>query len=94
MLARVIGLWWPHACRIVYVFDESEPTRRFGLPMEPCLNIPGQAKNDSRLNGVANDVHYDILAFSRVKHGLTRLGYPVVQQFGLKSAAAVRRAVH
>src|SRR5262249_22125537 len=31
MLARVLGLWWMNACRIVYVIDEVEPLHRFGF---------------------------------------------------------------
>ena len=42
-------------------------------------------------------VWYDILAFSRPNHVLTRLGYPVVRRlqkrFGRDSAAAMLRAV-
>ena len=43
-------------------------------------------------------VWYDILAFSRPNHILTRLGYPVVRRlqkrFGRDSAASMLRAVH
>ncbi|MFM7150397.1 MAG: DUF1990 family protein, partial [Gemmataceae bacterium] len=42
-------------------------------------------------------VHYDIFAFSRPNHLLTRLGYPMVRlqqkRFGRDSAAAMFRAV-
>ncbi len=31
VLARVFGVWWLNACRIVYVIDETAPTRRFGF---------------------------------------------------------------
>ena len=44
-----------------------------------------------------DSVWYDILAFSRPRHVLARLGYPwvrrVQKRFGRESAAAMRRAV-
>ena len=45
-----------------------------------------------------NSVCYEILAFSRANHFLTRLGYPLVRhmqkRFGRDSAAAMFRAVN
>jgi uncharacterized protein (UPF0548 family) len=44
-----------------------------------------------------DNVWYDILAFSRPNHFLTRLGYPVVRRtqkrFGQDSAASMLKAV-
>src|SRR5436309_2304777 len=31
VLARMCGLWWLNACRVVYVVDEPGPIRRFGF---------------------------------------------------------------
>ena len=31
VVARVCGLWWLNACRIVYVVDEEGPVRRCGF---------------------------------------------------------------
>src|SRR4051812_1818071 len=31
VLARVAGLWWLNACRIIYVVDESGPIQCFGF---------------------------------------------------------------
>jgi uncharacterized protein (UPF0548 family) len=100
ILARAIGLWWLNACRIVYVVDESEPVSKFGFAYGtlPAHAGTGEERFLVEWDQKTNDVHYDILAFSRMKHVLTRLGYPMVRrtqtQFGRESAAAMRRAVH
>lgn len=99
VLARAIGLWWLNACRIVYVVNESEPISRFGFAYGtlPAHAGTGEERFLIEWDHETNEVHYDILAFSRMKHVLTRLGYPVVRrtqkQFGRESAAAMRRAV-
>ncbi len=84
---------------IVYVVDESGPTNRFGFA---CGTLPGHVESGEERFLVEWDdaddaVWYDILAFSRPNHVLTRLGYPVVRRlqrrFGRDSAAAMRKAV-
>ena len=97
--ARVLGLWWLNACKIVYVVDDSGPIRRFGLAYG---TLPGHVgRGEERFlvewDQVANSVWYGILAFSRPNHFLTRLGYPIVRRaqkrFGRESAAAMLKAV-
>lgn len=100
VLARAIGLWWLNACKIVYVVDESGPVSKFGFAYGtlPAHAGTGEERFLVEWDQNTNDVHYDILAFSRMKHVLTRLGYPVVRrtqkQFGRESAAAIFRAVN
>jgi uncharacterized protein (UPF0548 family) len=99
VLARTIGLWWLNACRIVYVVNESEPISRFGFAYGTLPEHAGTGEERFLVewDHGTNDVHYDILAFSCMRHVLTRLGYPMVRrtqkQFGRESAAAMRRAV-
>jgi uncharacterized protein (UPF0548 family) len=31
VIARLVGLWWLNACRIVYVVDEQGPVQRYGF---------------------------------------------------------------
>src|SRR5262249_18017243 len=31
VIARILGLWWLNACRIVYVVDEEGPVQRYGF---------------------------------------------------------------
>ena len=99
VMGWAIGLWWLNSCRIVYVVDESGPISRFGFAYG---TLPGHVESGEERFLIewdrANDsVWYDIMAFSRPNHILTRLGYPVVRRtqkrFGRDSAASMLRAV-
>lgn len=99
VVARAIGLWWLNACRIVYVVDEVEPIPRYGfaygtLPDHAAI---GEERFLVEWDRADNTVWYDILSFSRARHVLVRLGYPMFRrkqiQFGRESAAAMLRAV-
>jgi uncharacterized protein (UPF0548 family) len=99
VMGRAIGIWWLNACRVVYTVDEAGPTSRFGFAYG---TLPGHVESGEERFLVEWDrgddaVWYDILAFSRPNHVLTRLGYPVVRRFqrrfGRDSAAAMIRAV-
>ena len=99
IVARAIGLWWLNACKIVYVVDESGPISRFGLAYGtlPDHAERGEERFLIEWDQADNSVWYDILAFSRPNHFLTRLGYPIVRRtqkrFGRESAAAMLKAV-
>jgi uncharacterized protein (UPF0548 family) len=99
VVARVLGLWWLNACRIVYVVDESGPVCRFGFAYG---TLPGHAESGEERFMVEWDraseaVWYDILAFSRPRHPLARLGYPLTRRaqkrFARASTAAMQKAV-
>jgi len=99
VMGRAIGMWWLNACRIVYVVDEPGPITKFGFAYG---TLPGHVESGEERfliewNRDTGSVSYDILAFSKPNHLLTRLGYPVVRRlqkrFGRDSAAAVFRAV-
>ena len=99
VMGRVIGLWWLNACRIVYVVDESGPISKFGFAYG---TLPGHVESGEERfliewNRGENSVWYDILAFSRPNHFLSRLGYAVVRRkqkrFGWESATSMLRAV-
>jgi uncharacterized protein (UPF0548 family) len=99
ILARFIGLWWLHACRIVAMVNEDEPVKRFGFAYG---TLPDHAESGEERFLIEWDrgddsVWYDILAFSRPQHYLARLGYPLLRRlqkkFGRESAAVMRRAV-
>jgi uncharacterized protein (UPF0548 family) len=98
-MGRAIGLWWLNSCRIVYVVDESGPISKFGFAYG---TLPGHVESGEERFLIEwdrgkNGVWYDILAFSRPNHFLTRLGYPVVRRlqkrFGRDSAASMLNAV-
>jgi uncharacterized protein (UPF0548 family) len=99
ILARSIGLWWLNACRIVMVVDEDGPVKRFGFAYGTLPDHAGSGEERFLVEWDREDdsVWYDILAFSRPRHFLARLGYPWVRRtqkrFGRESAAVMRRAV-
>jgi uncharacterized protein (UPF0548 family) len=64
--------------------------------------LPGHAESGEERflvewDRAGGDVWYDLLAFSRPRHVLARLGYPLARRlqnrFAKESAAAMRRAV-
>jgi len=99
ILARSIGMWWLNACRIVVVVDEDGPVRRFGFAYGTLPDHAGSGEERFLIEWDRGDdsVWYDILAFSRPRHFLARIGYPWVRRtqkkFGRESAAVMRRAV-
>src|SRR4029079_18649839 len=88
-------LWWLNACKIVYVVDEWGPIRRFGLAYGTLPDHAGRGEERFLIewDQADNNVWYDILAFSRPNHFLTRLGYPIVRRtqkrFGQDSATSM-----
>jgi uncharacterized protein (UPF0548 family) len=99
VIGRAIGVWWLNACRIVYIVDESGPISKFGFAYG---TLPGHVESGEERfliewNRGDNTVWFDIVAFSRPNHFLTRFGYPVVRrlqkQFGRDSAASMLKAV-
>ena len=99
VVARMIGLWWLNAARVVYVVDEPGPIRRFGFAYGtlPDHAESGEERFLVEWDQASGEVWYDILAFSRPHLLLTRLGYPFVRRvqkrFAKASAEAMRRAV-
>ncbi len=97
ILARSLGLWWLNACRIVAVVDEDGPVRRFGFAYGTLPDHAGSGEERFLVEWDRQEgsVWYDILAFSRPRHVLARLGYPwvrhVQKRFGRESAAAMCR---
>lgn len=99
VVARVLGVWWANACRVVYLVDEDGPVPRFGFAYG---TLPGHAESGEERfqvewNRATDAVWYDILAFSRPRNPLARLGYPLTRRtqrrFARDSAAAMLRAV-
>jgi uncharacterized protein (UPF0548 family) len=99
ILARSIGLWWLNACRIVSVVEEDGAMKRFGFAYGTLPDHAGSGEERFLVEWDRKEgsVWYDILAFSRPRHFLARLGYPwvrrVQKRFGRESAAAMSRAV-
>ncbi|MGD2114462.1 MAG: DUF1990 domain-containing protein [Acidobacteriota bacterium] len=102
MIVRAFGVWWVNACRIVYVIDERRAgeglTKRFGFAYG---TLPGHVERGEECFLVEwcqdDSVRYDLLAFSRPRARIVRLGYPFARalqaRFRRESLAAMRRAV-
>jgi uncharacterized protein (UPF0548 family) len=98
MLCRVLGLWWASGCRIVYMIDDAGPPRRFGFAYGtlPSHVEYGEERFVVEMDGDGR-VWYELAAFSRPRHWLLKLGYPLVRRyqarFRRESAAAMQSAV-
>lgn len=97
--AQVMGLWWLNAARIIYVVDEDGPIRRFGFAYGTLADHveSGEERFLIEWDKTDDSVWYDILAFSRPRHLLARLGYPFVRltqkRFARSSAAVMQQLV-
>jgi uncharacterized protein (UPF0548 family) len=99
VIARLFGLWWLNACRIVYVVDEQGPVQRFGFAYGtlPEHAESGEERFTVEWHAADDVVWYDIRAFSRPQQLLARWGYlfarRLQKRFARDSAAAMQRAV-
>ncbi len=98
MLARVFGLWWVNACRIVHHLDGHAATRRSGFAYGTLLGHIEQGEERFMVEWDREDnVWYDMRAFSRPRYWPVRLCYPITRglqrRFVLQSQAAMRRIV-
>lgn len=99
VIARVMGSSWLNACRVVRVIDEDDAVCRYGFAYGtlPEHAECGEEQFLIEWDRTTNKVFYDILAFSRPNHFLSRIGYPVMRRlqkrFGRHSAAAMMRAM-
>jgi uncharacterized protein (UPF0548 family) len=99
VLARAFGIWPLNFCRIVHVIDEKGPIHKFGFAYGTLDDHVERGEERFLIEWHQSDdrVWYDIRAFSRPKHILAWLGYPLVRrtqrQFGQESTSAMLRAV-
>lgn len=99
VMARLFGLWWLNACRIVYVVNEEGAVKRYGFAYGtlPEHAESGEERFTVEWHEQDDAVWYDILAFSRPQQFLARLGYPFARRlqrrFAKDSAAAMQEAV-
>lgn len=99
VLARCLCFWCLNACRIVYIVDEDGPVKRFGFAYGtlPDHAESGEERFLVEWDRATGSVCYDIIAFSRPRHILVRLGYlwvrRVQKRFARDSAAAMLKVV-
>ena len=98
MSARCFGTWWLNGCQIVYTFDDHAPKRRFGFAYG---TLPSHVECGEERFMIEMDedgqVWYEISSFSRPRHWLVRLAYPLARwlqkRFVTDSLAQMRRIV-
>ena len=95
---RHLGFYSVNSCRIVYVVDEDGPMNRFGFAYGTLAEHAESGEERFIVEwDDKNNVWYDILAFSRPRQPLARLGYPLSRslqkKFARDSKAAMLRAV-
>jgi uncharacterized protein (UPF0548 family) len=96
ILAHTLGLWSLNACRIIYVVQEEE---KFGFAYGtlPDHVESGEERFTVEWNRDDDSVSYEIVAFSRPNHFLTRFAYPMTRRlqkrFARDSVAAMKLAV-
>jgi uncharacterized protein (UPF0548 family) len=75
--ARAFGAWSLNACRVVYTIDES---RRFGFAYGTLPDHVECGEERFLIERLPDDsVWYDILAFSRPRHPLVKLSFPLAR---------------
>jgi uncharacterized protein (UPF0548 family) len=94
--ARTFGFWSLNAARIVYLLDERDSEKvRFGFAYGTLPDHVERGEERFTVEWHADDsVWYDIYAFSRPKHPLVRLGFPVtrmLQKRFVRDSLAVMR---
>jgi|SRR5882672_6994553 len=97
--AKVFGLWWLNAARIVYTVDEQQSeTVRYGFAYGTLPNHVERGEERFMVEWRKDEedaVWYDLHAFSRPRHPLARLGFPItraLQRRFVRDSFAVMKA--
>ncbi len=85
MVAKIMGLYWLNACRIVYILNKQGNVRKYGFAYG---TLPQHVEKGEELFCVEwledDSVWYSIRAFSRPRFWLVRLTYPLARYFQKK----------
>lgn len=96
VVVRHLGFWSVNISHIVYVIDE-ESRYGFAYGTSPCHSEEGEEKFLVEHDRATDELWYDLYAFSKPKHPLARIGYPISRylqkRFARESLAAMKRAV-
>jgi len=92
---RHLGFYSLNGCRIVYVVDEEGPIERFGFAYGTLGEHAesGEERFTVEWNRDEDRIWYDILAFSRPRQMLARLGYPLSRSLQRKFAKGSKLAM-
>jgi uncharacterized protein (UPF0548 family) len=99
VLAHHLGICSLNACRIVYVVEEDREVKKYGFAYGTLTDHveQGEERFTVEWNQADNSVWYDLFAFSKPRHPLAKLGYPLSRtlqkRFARHSKQAMVRAV-
>lgn len=94
VVAKLFGLWWTNISRVIYMIDEPD---RFGFAYGTLGHHAEMGEERFLVEHDPNsgEVRYSILAFSRPRLMIARIGYPMSRaaqrKFGVGSLDAMRR---
>jgi uncharacterized protein (UPF0548 family) len=96
--ANIYGLWSLNAARVVYVIDERQTqSSKFGFAYGTLPDHVERGEERFMVEWQADDaVWYDIYAFSRPRHMLARIGFPItrlLQKRFVRDSLAAMKAV-
>ena len=98
-LINHFGFWSLNACRIVCVIEEKGEIEKYGFAYGTLTEHgeQGEERFTVEYHQESKEVWYDLYAFSKPKHLLANLGYPLTRmlqkQFAIDSKNAMIRAV-
>ena len=97
--ASAFGSWSLSATRVVYLIEDDAPIKRFGFAYGtlPDHVECGEERFTVELHEEDDSVWFDILAFSKPRHPLVRLSFPLARllqkRFAREAMARMRREV-
>jgi len=95
VVVRHLGFWSVNISRIVYLIDE-ESRYGFAYGTLPSHSEEGEERFFVEHDKTTDEVWYDLYAFSKPRHPLARIGYPISRhlqkRFARESLAAMKRA--
>jgi uncharacterized protein (UPF0548 family) len=100
VLAHHLGFWSLNACRIVAVIDEDGDLRQYGFAYGTLPEHVERGRETFVVEWSHKDdsVWYDLWAYSKPRHFLAKLGYPITRalqkRFARDSMKAMLRAVN
>lgn len=97
VIAKSLGLWSTHCCRIVYTIDEdNSEEQQFGFAYGtlPAHAERGEERFLVQWDKADDSVWYDLLAFSTPNSLFAKIGYPVVRRLQKRFARDSKLAMH
>lgn len=90
-----LGLWSLNSCRVLYLIHEQGPVERRGFAFGTLPGHEEQGEERFRVSWdrASGEVRYDVLAFSRPRGSLARLGAPVARALQRRFARETRMAM-